>query len=208
MRETLAALTKAATVPEYSVMTPELIAAREVLNYQHLHTAPDVTKAKAIVDKAEAADAETRAAYAAESEALFEGADAFARAYITTALWTGVEYKHGDPRADGDRATHFVSIDLEPATLRDMIADCAAFVEANRATIESAIATGEVACGPDFDEWGRAGHDFWLTRNGHGAGFWDGDWPEPQAATLSEAARAQGDYDLFMNDDGAIYGQG
>ena len=21
-------------------------------------------------------------------------------------------------------------------------------------------------------------HDFWLTRNGHGAGFWDGDWPE------------------------------
>lgn len=21
-----------------------------------------------------------------------------------------------------------------------------------------------------------AGHDLWLTRNGHGAGFWDGDW--------------------------------
>lgn len=21
----------------------------------------------------------------------------------------------------------------------------------------------------------QAGHDFWLTRNGHGAGFWDGD---------------------------------
>jgi hypothetical protein len=24
----------------------------------------------------------------------------------------------------------------------------------------------------------RFGHDFWLTRQGHGAGFWDGDWPE------------------------------
>ncbi len=23
---------------------------------------------------------------------------------------------------------------------------------------------------------GRIGHDFWLTRNGHGAGFWDGDY--------------------------------
>jgi hypothetical protein len=23
---------------------------------------------------------------------------------------------------------------------------------------------------------GAAGHDFQLTRNGHGAGFWDGDW--------------------------------
>lgn len=22
----------------------------------------------------------------------------------------------------------------------------------------------------------RAGHDFWLTSQGHGAGFWDGDW--------------------------------
>lgn len=21
------------------------------------------------------------------------------------------------------------------------------------------------------------GHDFWLTSAGHGAGFWDGDWP-------------------------------
>lgn len=24
----------------------------------------------------------------------------------------------------------------------------------------------------------QAGHDFWLTRNQHGAGFWDGDWPD------------------------------
>lgn len=21
------------------------------------------------------------------------------------------------------------------------------------------------------------GYDFWMTQNGHGAGFWDGDWP-------------------------------
>ena len=24
----------------------------------------------------------------------------------------------------------------------------------------------------------RAGKDFWLTSQGHGAGFWDGDWPK------------------------------
>ena len=24
----------------------------------------------------------------------------------------------------------------------------------------------------------EAGHDLWLTAVGHGAGFWDGDWPE------------------------------
>jgi len=34
----------------------------------------------------------------------------------------------------------------------------------------------------------QAGHDFWLTRNGHGAGFWDGDWPETGDA-LTEASK-------------------
>lgn len=24
----------------------------------------------------------------------------------------------------------------------------------------------------------RAGHDFWLTSQGHGSGFWDGHWPK------------------------------
>ncbi len=30
----------------------------------------------------------------------------------------------------------------------------------------------------DTETLQRAGHDFWLTRQGHGAGFWDGDWPD------------------------------
>ncbi|UTC28485.1 hypothetical protein GURKE_04830 [Brevundimonas phage vB_BpoS-Gurke] len=202
--QTLAQLTAAAIVPEYSVLTPELIAAREVLGYQHMHAEADVAKAREIVEAAEEADAVTRAAYRVESGRLFDAADAFAQAYIVSALWTGVEFKHGDPRADGDRAHDFEPCDVRPETLRDMIADCATFVTANRATIESAIATGKVVCGPDFDEWGRAGHDFWLTRNGHGAGFWDGDWPEPQAERLSQAAREFGDYDLATGDDGSV----
>ncbi len=28
------------------------------------------------------------------------------------------------------------------------------------------------------DRFSEAGSDFHLTRNGHGAGFWDGDWPD------------------------------
>lgn len=30
----------------------------------------------------------------------------------------------------------------------------------------------------------QVGHDFWLTRNGHGAGFWDGDYSEEQESAL------------------------
>ena len=39
-----------------------------------------------------------------------------------------------------------------------------------------------------------AGHDFWLTRNGHGAGFWDGDYPESEETILTDAARTFGEY--------------
>lgn len=127
--------------------------------------------------------------------------DAVVRAYIATALWSSTL---GDDRGTPMDLDHDES-DLAPATLAKMEADCAAFLEANRDTIEAAIETGEVKCGPDFDEWERAGHDFWLTRNGHGAGFWDGDWPEPMADRLAKAAHAFGEVDLYVGDDGLIY---
>ncbi|MBN9237284.1 hypothetical protein QFZ88_005590 [Mesorhizobium sp. YL-MeA3-2017] len=47
-----------------------------------------------------------------------------------------------------------------------------------------------------------AAHDFWLTRCGHGAGFWDEDWPEPHASRLDFAARAFG---VYVGDNGMIY---
>lgn len=40
--------------------------------------------------------------------------------------------------------------------------------------------------------------DFWLTRNGHGAGFWDGDWPVPAATRLTEASEKAGEVYLQM----------
>lgn len=43
----------------------------------------------------------------------------------------------------------------------------------------------------------QAGHDFCLTRNGHGAGFWDGDWAEPAASQLTKMSEAAGTESLF-----------
>jgi hypothetical protein len=51
------------------------------------------------------------------------------------------------------------------------------------------------------------GHDFWLTRNGHGAGFWDGDWPKEAGDRLTKACEEFGEFDLYIGDDGMIYGQ-
>jgi len=55
-------------------------------------------------------------------------------------------------------------------------------------------------------ECDRAGHDFWLTRNGHGAGFWDGDWPDDAGGRLTEASKKYGEFNLYVGDDGLIHG--
>lgn len=50
-----------------------------------------------------------------------------------------------------------------------------------------------------------AGHDFWLTRNGHGAGFWDGDWAEPKASELTDLSDTFGPCEIYQGDDGFLY---
>ena len=63
------------------------------------------------------------------------------------------------------------------------------------------------ACGLTVE---RQGHDFWLNRNGHGTGFWDeyfDDSPENEACDrLAKACHAWDSFDLYVGDDGRIYG--
>lgn len=129
--------------------------------------------------------------------------DSFLRAYIITALWSS--HDESDETGGEPMDSNYDESDLSPETREKMARDCQRFWDQNAETINAAIATGEVRCGPDFDEYGRAAHDFWLTRNGHGAGFWDGDWPEPYAEKLTDAAHAFGECDLYVGDDGLIY---
>jgi hypothetical protein len=75
---------------------------------------------------------------------------------------------------------------------------CADFLTANENDLAESCLIGNYSI-----EY--AGHDFWLTRNGHGAGFWDrglgnvGD-------RLSRAAKVYGSVDVYAGDDGLIYG--
>jgi len=116
--------------------------------------------------------------------------DTFTLAYIEAALWASSceEEPHPD-RSLTDAGYTAEDIDLE--TLDRMIFECATFQVANAEHIGT--------------RWENAGHDFWLTRNGHGAGFWDGDWPEPAATILDEASKRAGERDLYVGDDGRIY---
>lgn len=120
----------------------------------------------------------------------------FTSAYITAALWSSTD-DNGEPLD-----ARFDAGDLSPELRNQIESDCAAFLEANREAIDCEGAPH----GPDgSDNFEMAGHDFWLTRCGHGAGFWDGDWPEPYADQLDKAASAFGGVDLYIGDDGKIY---
>lgn len=50
-------------------------------------------------------------------------------------------------------------------------------------------------------------HDFWLTRNGHGAGFWEpGDYGWSDLGDkLTEFTKHYGEVNLYVGDDGTIY---
>ena len=48
-------------------------------------------------------------------------------------------------------------------------------------------------------------HDFILTRNGHGAGFWDGDWMECVSGILTDAAKQFPEITAIPGDDGKVY---
>jgi hypothetical protein len=122
---------------------------------------------------------------------------AFTDAYIVAALWSSTD-DHGTPLdQDYDREN------IHPDTLATMRAHCRAFFFAN----ETHILCDGGPTGPDgSSQVEMAGHDFWLTRNGHGTGFWDGDWPEPHASALDEASKAFGSFDLYVGDDGMVHG--
>lgn len=74
---------------------------------------------------------------------------------------------------------------------RDLIAravrECAEFETRARAIL------AELGIDPDTMDWDHAARDFWYTRNGHGCGFWDGDWDEPLATRLTDLAHGYGE---------------
>lgn len=129
--------------------------------------------------------------------------DTFTRAYLITALWSSSD--ESDEYGGVPLDHNYDLSDISEEAIASAVADCARFQAENHYTLEQAIYTGKVKCGPDFDEMERAGHDFWLTRNHHGAGFWDGDWPEPYAQQLTDAAQRFREVDLYVGDDGRIY---
>lgn len=109
--------------------------------------------------------------------------DTFTRAYLECALWSST-----DDETPLDQDHDITGISKECLTA--MIADCAKFQADNMDMV--------------IDDLSQAGYDFWLTRNHHGAGFWDGDYPE-YGDILTEQSLGYVECNLYVGDDGLIY---
>ena len=150
--------------------------------------------------------------------------DGFTRAYVEALFWLETEpgttredraddLEEWTERAAGGQQKELPGDygfgDLSPGLLDQIRTDCAAFQEAAKDLLALAYAV------PGYDET-RAGHDFWLTRNGHGAGFWDRD---ELSAVVPESDETLGDrlsalcgygtdfppVDVYMGDDGKAH---
>lgn len=107
---------------------------------------------------------------------ILKNLDEFALGYLECALWSSYDDNGGEgPEVYFDR---FPFSDISKSSLVQMIQECKAFQEENKTLLDLA---------EDRDPYNlaRAGHDFWLTRNHHGAGFWDRK--ELEAGGLGEA---------------------
>jgi hypothetical protein len=144
--------------------------------------------------------------------------DEFVGGYIATALWSSsVEEEYAaeyDLAADTSMFDAGLSAeDIAPDALASIRADCEAFLDANRADVDAYCEElgewhgSDSVRGSDarYSALERAGGDFWLTRNGHGAGFWDRGLPDDLGRRLSDAATAYGEVWIYVGDDGKVY---
>lgn len=117
--------------------------------------------------------------------------------YIETALWSSNDESRpdgGDPMDD-----NYGPEDLAPSALARLTACLESFLT-QAAPILATLGDFEI----DYTD---IAHDLWLTQNRHGAGFWDGDWPEPQATALTDLAHSIGEINLVIGDDGMVYAE-
>jgi hypothetical protein len=108
--------------------------------------------------------------------------------YLYCALWADLHDDEGNSIDDKDIT------DCTDDMIEQAIKDCENFKELAMDLIPSYI--------EKFDE-SQMGHDFWLTRNGHGAGFWDRGL-EQLGKDLTNVAKTFSTCDIWLNDGGKV----
>ena len=121
----------------------------------------------------------------------------FIRGYITAALWSSC-----DTHPETGENTQLDTCEWGTGERTKRAQECEDFITyASDLLLQYAE---RASAGTEFTTWELAGHDFWLTRNGHGAGFWDRGLDQ-LGDDLTKATKTFGQIDLYLGDDGLVY---
>ncbi len=113
--------------------------------------------------------------------------------YLECALWSSIDCSEKGEHLDENYSFSDISLCAMAAVDSDLLLFC------EKVNQCSELAEYARDCGQPI------GHDFWLTRCGHGAGFWDGDYIEPYAQQLTDICTKMGECELYPGDDGRLY---
>lgn len=109
---------------------------------------------------------------------------AMVESYIETALWSSTECTEdgemGEPLDE-----NYSAEDIDDSLFAEMVSDCDSFRDGQAELLED-VSPSDM------------GHNFWLSRNGHGAGFFDSD--AEHADELQKACRPYGSVDLMVHE--------
>ena len=122
----------------------------------------------------------------------------FIRGYMQAALWSSTCIDSDDCEFLDEK---YDESDLAKETLEQMEKDCIQFIKEND---DDLFEYGEQLTFYNVTASEFAGHDFWLTRNGHGAGFWDRGLKR-LGDRLTSATEKFPEISLYVGDDGKIY---
>jgi hypothetical protein len=110
-------------------------------------------------------------------------------AYLGMALWSS--HDESDESGGEPMDRNYTITDFAEKAVDEAERDCRDFLD-------------NLPVGGDVMDGTELGHNFWLTRNGHGTGFWDrglGDIGNE----LSNLAKSYGTSDAYIGDDGKVY---
>ena len=107
--------------------------------------------------------------------------------YVICALWSSTD-DDSEPLEKNYNSGHF-----SKEARRRIRNACFDFLVANKELLSQTELTNE-----------QIGHDFWLTRNGHGTGFWDRGLGEV-GDKLTESCMVVGECDVYVGDDGELH---
>lgn len=124
--------------------------------------------------------------------------------YVAAALWSSSDKSpNQDPDDDNSYPLddNYDIGDIDRGALRKMDGFLSAFLSDLDQYLETLEDDADVE---QFNDEQQIAHDLWLTQNGHGAGFWDGDWGD-HGDHLTKLAKRQPEVDLYIGDDNRIY---